>query len=533
MTAPVLDGRRPRRRLSPLRPARGTAGADRTTLARLFTVSATVLAVLGLLTFVLGGVALSGLTDARSVLLDRVAPALDAGQRLSVSLLDQETGVRGFSLTASEEFLAPYVAGGRSEEQAVRALAASDIANVGPDLQAVEAAAQRWRTTYAEPAIAAARAGAPAPDAEAGRALFNEVRAATDGLVRTLLQEQAAARGAVTAAAGFLLVSAIAAAVVLVVVFVTAATGLRRTVLRPVSELAAQVRAVVEGDPTAKVAVDGPRELVQLGEDVEAMRVRILRDLDASHEANRLLDEQARELERSNRDLEQFAYVASHDLQEPLRKVSSFCQLLQRRYGGQLDDRADQYIGFAVDGAQRMQQLINDLLSFSRVGRTTEGFAPVPLGDVVASAVGQLETLRAEAEGEIVVADDLPVVLGDPALLRQLFVNVVGNGLKFRRDGVPPVIRVAAERDDEEWVVTVTDNGIGIDEEYAEKVFVIFQRLHARDVYPGTGIGLALSKKIAEFHGGRIRLDRPDGPGTVVRITLPVPSTPVPERATA
>ena len=191
---------------------------------------------------------------------------------------------------------------------------------------------------------------------------------------------------------------------------------------------------------------DGPREIVELGADVEAMRRHILRDLDDAQAVNRRLDEQARELERSNRDLEQFAYVASHDLQEPLRKVSSFCQLLQRRYGGQLDERADQYIAFAVDGAQRMQRLINDLLAFSRVGRTTEGFATVDLDAVAAAAAAQLETVRADAGGEIVLGE-LPTVSGDPVLLHELLVNLIGNGLKFHREGVPPVVRVDAERD--------------------------------------------------------------------------------------
>ena len=253
------------------------------------------------------------------------------------------------------------------------------------------------------------------------------------------------------------------------------------------------------------------------------MRVSILRELDAAQESNRLLDEQTRDLERSNRDLEQFAYVASHDLQEPLRKVASFCQLLQRRYAGKLDERADQYIAFAVDGAERMQQLINDLLAFSRVGRTTAGFDDVALDDVVAAAVAQLEDARADVDGTVDVKP-LPAVSGDPSLLRALFVNLVGNGLKFHRDGVPPQVSVAAAEVEDGWEITVTDNGIGIDPEYVDKVFVIFQRLHARDVYAGTGIGLALAKKIVEFHGGRIGIDPPrPEPGTTIRFTLPAP----------
>lgn len=502
----------------------GRTRTDRPTLARLFAVSAAVVAVLAVTAIVLGAVALSGLTQARAVLLDRVAPALDAGQRLSVSLLDQETGVRGFSLTGRDEFLDPYRTGERAQDAALADLRAllgrGDLGPVAADLDAVGVAAQAWRTAFAEPTIEATRAGIATPDPVEGRELFDAVRSRGEVLLADLAGAQAAARTDVGHAASFLLAVAVSVAVVLLAVLAIAAVGLRRTVLAPVSDLAVQVRAVVTGDVAREVRVDGPREISGLGADVEAMRVRILRDLDDSQEANRRLDDQARDLERSNRDLEQFAYVASHDLQEPLRKVSSFCQLLQRRYGGQLDDRADQYIEFAVDGAQRMQRLINDLLAFSRVGRTTAGFTEVSLDDVAAAAVTQLEPSRAEVGGEIVVGA-LPTVTGDVALLRQLLLNLVGNSLKFHREGVPPVVEISARRDGATVVITVADNGIGIEDEYTDKVFVIFQRLHARDVYPGTGIGLSLAKKIVEFHGGQIGLDAADGAGTTVRITLP------------
>ena len=263
------------------------------------------------------------------------------------------------------------------------------------------------------------------------------------------------------------------------------------------------------------------------------MRVHISEEVDLLQEANRRLDEQARDLERSNRDLEQFAYVASHDLQEPLRKVSSFCQLLQRRYGGQLDERADQYIGFAVDGAQRMQRLINDLLAFSRVGRTTSGFEDVDLREIALAAAAQVETTRTELDGEIVIGD-LPQVQGDASLLRQLLLNLFGNGLKFHRPDVAPVVRVDVRRDGDFWEFGVADNGIGVEAEYADKIFVIFQRLHGREMYAGTGIGLALVKKIVEFHGGRVWLDSTprEEPGTVIRFTLPVEiAGPTPQEA--
>jgi signal transduction histidine kinase len=515
------------------RPGSGSAGRPRWTLRRIFVVGAGVAVLLSVVAVALGALALSRLGEARTALVDRVAPALLSAQDLSVALLDQETGVRGFAITGSGEFLAPYRDGLSAERDALAALRSAalggDVEALGRNLDGVEEAALAWRAGYAEPTIGAPQGAAP--DAEVGRELFQEVRVATEVLLADLERERVVAREALSGAAGFLFGVGVAITAVLAAFLVAAAIGLRRGVLVPVSRLAAQVREVVSGDVQREVRGGGPREIVELGADVEAMRVHILGELDRQQEANRRLDEQARELERSNRDLEQFAYVASHDLQEPLRKVSSFCQLLQRRYGGQLDERADQYIGFAVDGAHRMQQLINDLLSFSRVGRTTAGLAAVDLGEVAASAAGTLEAARVEALGEIVLGD-LPVVRGDRALLQLLLANLLGNGLKFRRAGVPPVVRLGARPSGETWEIAVADNGIGIEPEYADKVFVIFQRLHGRDRYPGTGIGLAMAKKIVEFHGGRIWLDEPtDEPGTTVRFTLPAALPPSDEGA--
>jgi signal transduction histidine kinase len=516
MTAPVDMVRRPRRR--PLRRI-NDAGGSRWPLARVFVVGAVLAALVATATVLLGVMALWRLTDARSALLDRAGPAQLTVKDLAAAQLDQETGVRGFLLSGQPQYLDPYRAGGERSSSAVAQLRdfARVLPEIAPDVDAVVAAEGEWRTRYAEPVVARDQA---APDLETGRVLFDRVRSATAGLEDRVDVVRLHARADLQSAAGFVAWSGAAIGVTLLVLLAVVGIGLRRMVLRPVSDLAGQVREVVGGDPTRQVDVDGPREIRELGADVEAMRRHIMRDLDDAQAVNRRLDEQARELERSNRDLEQFAYVASHDLQEPLRKVSSFCQLLQRRYAGQLDERADQYIAFAVDGAQRMQRLINDLLAFSRVGRTTDGFEVVDLGAVAASAAAHLESVREEAGGEIVLGE-LPTVSGDPGLLQALLVNLIGNGLKFRREDVPPVVRVDAERDDGTWAVTVTDNGIGIEPEYGEKIFVIFQRLHGRDVYPGTGIGLALAKKIVEFHGGRIGLVSRDGPGTTIRFTLP------------
>jgi signal transduction histidine kinase len=496
----------------------------RWTLRRMFALGASLTALIMAIAIIAGAVTLGRLTEARTALLDDIGPAVRANQDLSLALVNQETGVRGFALTGDDSYLGPYRDGVAAEAAALVVL--GDHLAAQPDtasrVDAVERAAQAWRVGYAEPVIAAgAGAGAPAPGV--GKELFDGLRAPSRDLNTVLDVERLQARDGLNSAAVALRWMGMGIALVMAAFLALTAWGLRRGVLEPVSVLAGRVREVVSGDVRKEVRATGPREIVELGQDVDAMRAYISREVDALQEVNERLDEQARELERSNRDLEQFAYVASHDLQEPLRKVSSFCQLLQRRYGGKLDDRADQYIEFAVDGAQRMQRLINDLLTFSRVGRTTSSFEPVDLREIGLAAAAQLETSRAELDGEIVVGD-LPQVHGDAALLRQLLLNLLGNGLKFHRPGIPPVVRVDAARVGEQWEITVVDNGIGIEPEYADKIFVIFQRLHGREVFSGTGIGLALAKKIVEFHGGRIWLDTAprDEPGTAIRFTLPV-----------
>jgi light-regulated signal transduction histidine kinase (bacteriophytochrome) len=233
-----------------------------------------------------------------------------------------------------------------------------------------------------------------------------------------------------------------------------------------------------------------------------------------------VLAERSDDLARSNADLEQFAYVASHDLSEPLRKVANFCQLLERQYAPQLDDRARQYIGFAVDGAKRMQALISDLLSFSRVGRTTETFEPVNTTDSVARAVAMLDERIAEADARVEYGE-LPVVTGDPTLLAALFQNLIGNAVKYHDPGVAPHVRISVERDGTDWLFTIADNGIGVEPQYAERIFTIFQRLHLRDHYGGTGIGLALCRRIVEFHRGKIWLVETTGAGASFQFTIP------------
>jgi light-regulated signal transduction histidine kinase (bacteriophytochrome) len=311
------------------------------------------------------------------------------------------------------------------------------------------------------------------------------------------------------------------AALLLVATPIRVALG--RWVTQPLEELGSETEAVRRGELDRPIEVRGPPEIVAVARTVEAMRTRIQTDLQEVERAREELAATAEELLRSNRDLEQFAYVASHDLQEPLRKVISFSQLLQQRYGGQLDERADEYIEFAVDGARRMQVLINDLLAFSRVGRLSADLEPVELDRCVDRALDNLSP-RIEEVGATVQAGDLPTVEGEVNLLTAVFQNLIGNAIKFRRPDVAPVVRITVAESPEHWEVAVADNGIGIEPEHADRVFVIFQRLHSKDAYSGTGIGLALCRRIVEHHGGTIWVDTTVSEGTTIRFTIPKPS---------
>jgi len=245
-----------------------------------------------------------------------------------------------------------------------------------------------------------------------------------------------------------------------------------------------------------------------------------IRDITDRRRAEEQLAARARETVRSNQDLEQFAYAASHDLQEPLRAISGVTELLAQRYHGRLDEQADRYISLIVEGCGRMYQLIHGLLAYSRLGTRGQPLEPVDSATVLARALADLQAAIAEAGAEV-AHDPMPTVTADRAQLGQLFQNLIANALKFR-SAEPPRIHISAQRDHDLWTFAIADNGIGIDPQYAEQIFAIFQRLHTRDEYPGTGIGLAICKKIVERHGGRIWVESQSGQGSTFRFTLPL-----------
>jgi signal transduction histidine kinase len=263
----------------------------------------------------------------------------------------------------------------------------------------------------------------------------------------------------------------------------------------------------------------GAKGAVAVIRDISQRKTEELRLEENNDLLERMVDARTADLKHSNAELEQFAYVASHDLQEPLRMVGSFLQLLERRYKGRLDAKAEEYIAHAVDGATRMKQLINDLLQFSRVGRRGGEFADTSAEKAFGEAVADLGPAIAEANAEV-TRGTLPLVRADPVQLRQVFQNLIGNALKFRGTDRPQ-IRVTAERTGELWRFAVADNGIGIEPQYFQQIFEVFQRLHDRATYPGTGIGLAVCKKIVDRHGGTLWVESSPGVGSTFMFTVP------------
>lgn len=302
-------------------------------------------------------------------------------------------------------------------------------------------------------------------------------------------------------------------------------------VIKPIIKLTEGADIVGSGALDYEVKVTGPGEVGRLAETFNEMTKRLRESYEElkteiSHrkKAEKVLAEQAGELARSNRELEQFAYVASHDLQEPLRNVTNCVQLLERRYKNETDPNATKWTAYAVDSCTRMKCLIDDLLALSRVGTQARPLQPTNCEEILQKTIAGLGSAIREC-GAIITHDPLPTLKADASQLSQLFQNLVSNGIKFRGQE-PPRIHLSAEKNEHEWLFSVRDNGIGIDPQHNERVFVIFQRLHRASDYPGTGIGLAIAKKIVERHGGRIWVESEKECGATFKFTIPMDADP-------
>jgi signal transduction histidine kinase len=415
---------------------------------------------------------------------------LDQRQELLAAMVDIETGLRGYVITGDENFLEPYHSGLEQMERHLKRLRAelADDAGQQPELaELVEAVTQEISHSHRVVSLKSTQQDDSAQRAIAtgdGKQIMDHIRQII-ALQSSRDREQ-----------------------------------LQQRDQEFQSGLSWRVQIIVVGSLFGFVAVFLAAAAINrsLGE-----RIRLNADLRRSlAETMQALDKvrvAEAELTRSNQELNQFAYVASHDLQEPLRKVSSFAQMLASQYKGKLDAEADEFIGYMIDGSRRMQTLIQNLLTYSRLGHKRPPLA-LTNGDSVLKR--SLENLQGAVEesGAVVTSDPLPIILADEGQLVQLFQNLIGNAIKFH-GADKPLIHIRAEPNGLEWTFSVRDNGIGIDLKFADRIFVIFQRLHSREDYPGTGIGLALCKKIVERHEGRIWIESRPGHGTTFFFTLP------------
>ncbi len=443
------------------------------------------------------------------------APALQLIDDLRVQILNEQVALTRFEASANtvprgrEDLLQPYF---RAHDDIFGDLAAlaqlerdpgsadlrPALTQLRKDIQVVEADATEE--------VALIRSGGPAqPDSNADLGRVDAVRAMAAGIGDEIgLHIRIAAADAQKSASDstrFVIVASFIGLAVALAVAIAVTLGISS----PLRRLRTSADRIAAGE---MVEPGFTHRRDEIGSLSRAMTKMV-----------RSLNQQADELKRSNGDLEQFAYVASHDLQEPLRMVSGFTGLLKRRYSGKLDADADEYIEFAVSGANRMQALINDLLSYSRVGREEVAAKAVDTQVALDQALANLQTAIQERSA-MVSCGQLPTVWANQGMLVRLFQNLIGNALKFCK-AERPIVRIQAEPRGGDWVFSVADNGIGIDPQYKDRIFMIFQRLHNQNEYPGTGIGLAVCKRIVERNGGRIWLESEPGKGTTFFFTLP------------
>lgn len=434
-------------------------------------------------------------------------------------VLDIETGQRGYILTGDADLLAPSDAARPRVQPAADALV-SEAGTAGQRRRARDIAARvrTYLADYSDPIVAARKHDhkhlAERIRSGVGERQLNGIRA---DVARFRNVEQQYSDQRVEHAdhvARIALFSGICGAVLAAALLAFLAMYLRRTIVQPILELTEAAGSIEAGDLRTRVVVVHRDEIGRLATGFNEMADALARAHDDLVAERAAVEQQAERLARSNADLEQFAYAAAHDLQEPLRSVASYTSLLQRRYAGQLDDDADDFIGFAVEGATRMQQLINDLLQYSRLSTRDTEYGVVSLTSVAHDARINLSAAIDEAGAEVIVPGLLPDVTASASRLALLLQNLIGNAIKFRGQRPPRVELTATRRADGRVEVRVADNGIGIQPEHHERIFRLFQRLNSRTEYSGTGIGLTLCKRIVERHGGSIHVEDTKGGGT-------------------
>lgn len=408
---------------------------------------------------------------------------------LQTGLLNVETGLRGYALSAKPEFLEPYKLGLNQIKTALDNL--NQSSHFLTELKIVNSTVNGY-LVWVETQLNVSNLNPQiykAVLAPEGKVRFDQLRARLTDLSDKSQKAFLQSRKEVTDLINLTQILPWTMFALIAIAGFLVRRGLQIFVLQPLELIEQTTEAQLIGDEDLRTKITSPDEIGRLAVS-----------LNASYDVVKTRTEA---LKRSNADLEQFAYVATHDLQEPLRMISSYTQLLEKRYKGKLDERADQYIHFAVDGANRMQHLIQDLLAFSRLGRKEPQLQAVDSAKVLERALRSLEIAREGASVDVI--GNFPVVNADEGQLEQVFTNLIGNALKFRRPDAEHHVQIVAEPQSEtEWRFAVHDNGIGIDQTYFERIFTIFQRLNTRETFAGSGIGLSIVKRIIEYHGGRI-----------------------------
>ena len=471
------------------------------------------LALLVLIVFGLVAVAVVSLRSA-SVKAEHTARTIAAANALEKSLIDLETGARGYALTRRPRFLQPWSAA-RAQLPVERARLRRDVAGAPAQARIVaeiEREINDYETAYSVPFIRSVqRSGldeaARVARTGAGKRRVDRIRRNFATLLNTQ-RAQSRQRTEDAARSRTLALIAIGVGVLLLLGFVIfQQLALRRWLLIPLDRLGAAAERLGAGDLSARTELHGDDEVTHVGEAFDTMAAA--------------LEARSADLERSNAELEEFAYVASHDLAEPLRAMGGYADLLGRRYGDQLDERAERYISGITGGAERMRGLIDDLLAYSRAGRRDLDMRPVDMAVLLEGVRADLTVAIREAGADVRVDGELPTVVADQSQIRMVLQNLLANAIKFRGED-PPQIVVSAEESGADWRFRVADNGIGIEAHHADRIFRMFQRLHTREEFDGSGIGLALCERILARHGGKIWVEPGDGRGSVFSFTLPM-----------